>query len=95
MLIYIDTYDLICKWIGDERWTLKMPWTRQVEAFVNMPLRDWEIDGHVVGGVGCSFATVPEAGHMVNPPLSQDTVLIGVRFRSIVPTRRWRQYRGG
>ncbi|KAN0101311.1 Alpha/Beta hydrolase fold [Tylopilus felleus] len=31
-LIYVGTYDWICDWIGNKRWTLKMPWTGQ-EAF--------------------------------------------------------------
>ncbi|KAF9242675.1 serine carboxypeptidase [Melanogaster broomeanus] len=58
-LIYIGTYDWICNWVGNERWTLQMPWTGQ-EAFV---------DGHVAGKVrsagGLTFATIDGAGHMV------------------------------
>lgn len=68
VLIYVGTYDWICNWIGNERWTLKMPWSGQ-EAFVSQPLRDWEIDGHAVGKTrsanGLTYATVAEAGHMV------------------------------
>ncbi|KAF8551275.1 alpha/beta-hydrolase [Imleria badia] len=67
-LIYVGTYDWICNWIGNERWTLKMPWTGQ-EAFVSQPLREWQVDGQVVGRTrsanGLTFATVNEAGHMV------------------------------
>ncbi|KAG9315964.1 Alpha/Beta hydrolase protein [Chiua virens] len=58
-LIYVGTYDWICNWLGNERWTLKMPWTGQ-EAF---------LDGQVVGRTrsanGLTFATVDGAGHMV------------------------------
>jgi carboxypeptidase C (cathepsin A) len=67
-LIYVGTYDWICNWIGNERWTLKMPWTGQ-EAFASQPLREWQIDGQVVGRTrsanGLTFATVDGAGHMV------------------------------
>ncbi|KAH0831837.1 serine carboxypeptidase [Lanmaoa asiatica] len=67
-LIYVGTYDWICNWIGNERWTLKMPWSGQ-EAFVSQPLREWQVDGQVVGKTrsanGLTFATVDGAGHMV------------------------------
>ncbi|KAF8443143.1 Alpha/Beta hydrolase protein [Boletus edulis BED1] len=67
-LIYVGTYDWICNWIGNERWTLKMPWTGQ-EAFVSQSLREWEIDGQAVGKTrsanGLTFATIDGAGHMV------------------------------
>ncbi|KAF9240280.1 serine carboxypeptidase [Melanogaster broomeanus] len=66
--IYIGTYDWICNWVGNERWTFLMPWTGQ-EAFVSQPLREWEVDGHVAGKVrsagGLTFATIDGAGHMV------------------------------
>jgi carboxypeptidase C (cathepsin A) len=67
-LIFVGTYDWICNWVGNERWTLQMPWTGQ-EAFVSQPLREWQVDGHVVGKVrsagGLTFATIDGAGHMV------------------------------
>ena len=47
-----------------------MPWTGQ-GAFVSQPLREWQIDGQVVGKTrsanGLTFATVDGAGHMVGP----------------------------
>ncbi|KAF9240283.1 Alpha/Beta hydrolase protein, partial [Melanogaster broomeanus] len=74
VLIYVGTYDLGCNWIGNERWTLQMPWTGQ-EASLSQPLREWEVDGHVAGKVrsgryithagGLTFATIDGAGHMV------------------------------
>ena len=67
-LIYVGTYDWISNWIGNERWTLKMPWTGQ-DAFVSQPLREWRINGQVVGKTrsanGLTFATIDGAGHMV------------------------------
>ena len=45
-----------------------MSWTGQ-EAFVSQPLREWGIDGKVVGKTrsanGLTFATIYGAGHMV------------------------------
>lgn len=75
-LIYVGTYDWICNWIGNERWTLNMPWTGQ-EAFTSQPLREWEIDGKAVGKTrsahGLTFATVDGAGHMVGATLPVGT----------------------
>lgn len=70
VLIYVGTYDWICNWIGNERWTLKMPWSGQ-EAFVSQPLTDWQISGYAVGKTrsanGLTYATITGAGHMVSP----------------------------
>ncbi|KAH7885523.1 Alpha/Beta hydrolase protein [Phlebopus sp. FC_14] len=67
-LIYVGTYDWICNWIGNEVWTLNMPWSGQ-ETFKEEPLRVWEVEGEVVGKTrstgGLTFATVDGAGHMV------------------------------
>ncbi|KIJ64661.1 hypothetical protein HYDPIDRAFT_90311 [Hydnomerulius pinastri MD-312] len=67
-LIYVGTYDWICNWVGNERWTLQMPWTGQ-EAFISQSLREWDVDGHVAGKTrsagGLTFATIDGAGHMV------------------------------
>lgn len=75
-LIYVGTYDWICNWIGNERWTLKMPWSGQ-EAFVSQSLREWQADGQVVGKTrsanGLTFATINGAGHMVGPLLLAGT----------------------
>ncbi|KAF8125712.1 serine carboxypeptidase [Boletus edulis] len=57
-LIYVGTYDWICNWIGNERWTLKMPWTGQ-EAFVS------QLVGKTRSANGLTFATIDGAGHMV------------------------------
>ncbi len=42
------THDFICNWVGNERWTLDMPWSGQ-GIFRNKPLVDWTVDGHVAG----------------------------------------------
>jgi carboxypeptidase C (cathepsin A) len=68
VLIYAGTYDWICNWIGNEAWTLALEWHGQKD-FVACPLREWHVDGHVVGKTrsahGLTFATVDAAGHMV------------------------------
>ncbi|KAH7919224.1 alpha/beta-hydrolase [Leucogyrophana mollusca] len=67
-LIYVGTYDWICNWVGNERWTLGMEWTGR-EAFVKEELRDWKVAGEVAGQTrsanGLTFATIYGAGHMV------------------------------
>lgn len=69
MLIYIGTYDWICNWVGNERWTLELEWSGQ-EKFVGQgALRDWSVGGKVAGRTrsagGLTFATIDGAGHMV------------------------------
>lgn len=99
-LIYAGTYDLACNWISNERWTLNMPWTGQ-EAFTSQPLREWQIDGQVVGKTrsakGLTFATIDGAGHMVGTSLLiwTCTDMREARFRMINPRRRWYLCRGG
>ena len=68
VLIYVGTYDWICNWVGNERWTLALDWSGK-EEFAKQPLKDWEIGGKRVGRTrsakGFTFATVDGAGHMV------------------------------
>ncbi|KAI0047671.1 serine carboxypeptidase [Auriscalpium vulgare] len=68
VLIYVGTYDWICNWVGNERWTLAMDWSGK-DAFNGEPLRTWTVDGAVAGKTrstkGLTFATVDAAGHMV------------------------------
>jgi len=68
VLIYVGTYDWICNWVGNEKWTLALEWTGK-EEFGKQELRDWKVNGKVVGKTrsaeGLTFATVDGAGHMV------------------------------
>ncbi|KAJ6576838.1 serine carboxypeptidase [Mycena sp. CBHHK59/15] len=63
VLIYVGTYDWICNWVGNERWTLAMEWTGQKE-FSNQELKPW---GNWTdrSAEGLTFATIDGAGHMV------------------------------
>jgi carboxypeptidase C (cathepsin A) len=67
-LIYAGTYDWICNWVGNERWTLNLEWSGRDE-FVKQELKEWIVDGKKAGLVrssnGFTFATVDAAGHMV------------------------------
>ncbi|KAF7315211.1 Carboxypeptidase [Mycena indigotica] len=70
VLIYVGTYDWICNWKGNERWTLAMEWSGQ-EEFVQQGLRPWGFKGQnnriglVRNAKGLTFATIEGAGHMV------------------------------
>ncbi|EEB92714.1 hypothetical protein MPER_08737 [Moniliophthora perniciosa FA553] len=68
VLIYVGTYDWICNWVGNERWTLALEWSGQ-EQFVKQELRDWLVDEKRAGRTrswgNFTFATVDAAGHMV------------------------------
>lgn len=68
VLVYVGTYDWICNWIGNERWTLALPWSGQGQ-FANQPLTEWYVNGAVAGrtrsAAGFTYATVNKAGHMV------------------------------
>ncbi|KAF5346265.1 hypothetical protein D9756_011269 [Leucocoprinus leucothites] len=67
-LIYVGTYDWICNWVGNERWTLNLEWSGH-DDFSGEELKEWNVDGHKAGLVrskhGLTFATVDAAGHMV------------------------------
>ncbi|KAJ7751869.1 serine carboxypeptidase [Mycena maculata] len=72
VLIYVGTYDWICNWVGNERWTLALEWSGQA-AFAAEPLRPWAVGGDFANGRaglarsanGLTFATIDRAGHMV------------------------------
>jgi carboxypeptidase C (cathepsin A) len=83
VLIYVGTYDWICNWIGNEAWTLALEWHGQ-QDFAALPLREWKVDGHVVGKTrsahGLTFATVDAAGHMVRFSFHNSVSLSWVSF---------------
>ncbi|KAG6864720.1 hypothetical protein C0991_007673 [Blastosporella zonata] len=68
VLIYVGTYDWICNWVGNERWTRALEWSGHGE-FAARDLRVWEAEGKRAGltrsAKGLTFATVEGAGHMV------------------------------
>ncbi|KAI0354050.1 serine carboxypeptidase [Trametes cingulata] len=66
-LVYVGAADFICNWIGNDRMTLGLEWTKQDE-YRSQPLREWTVDGKPVGltrsGGGLTFATITGAGHL-------------------------------
>ncbi|KAJ6593553.1 serine carboxypeptidase [Mycena capillaripes] len=70
VLIYVGTYDWICNWVGNERWTIAMEWSGQNE-FSRKELKPWGAEkgirriGLARSAKGLTFATVEGAGHMV------------------------------
>ncbi|KAI0828821.1 serine carboxypeptidase [Trametes gibbosa] len=67
-LVYVGASDWICNWVGNERMTLALEWTKQ-DQFRSEPLREWRVDDEVAGkvksGGGLTYATINGAGHMV------------------------------
>ncbi|KAG6900567.1 hypothetical protein C0993_008721 [Termitomyces sp. T159_Od127] len=68
VLIYVGSYDWICNWVGNERWTRALDWSGQQE-FAGKELSVWKVEGKRAGvtrsAKGLRFATVEGAGHMV------------------------------
>jgi carboxypeptidase C (cathepsin A) len=72
VLIYVGNYDLVCDWVGNEKWTSKLEWSGG-DAFRAEGMREWKVNGKragltrgVEGGKGLTFATIDGAGHMVS-----------------------------
>ncbi|KAF9567098.1 serine carboxypeptidase [Agrocybe pediades] len=68
-LIYVGTFDSLCNYIENERWTRRLDWTGH-EEFATKPLREWFVDPGGKAGVtrnarGLTYLTIDGAGHMV------------------------------
>ncbi|KAI0644056.1 serine carboxypeptidase [Trametes meyenii] len=66
-LVYVGATDFICNWIGNDRMTLALEWTKQ-QQYRDQTLRPWLVDGNIAGqtrtGGGLTFATISGAGHL-------------------------------
>jgi carboxypeptidase C (cathepsin A) len=69
VLIYAGTLDLVCGVVAIDRTSRIIQWSGQ-DAFVNTPMRNWEVDGITAGQIRKSglltFASIYGAGHMVS-----------------------------
>ena len=68
VMIYAGVEDLICNYLGNQRWVDALPWTGSA-AWAATDLKPWLVDGSVAGEVkqaqGLTFVKVAGAGHMV------------------------------
>ncbi|KAG9119287.1 hypothetical protein FRC07_005743 [Ceratobasidium sp. 392] len=68
VLIYVGTYDYICNWVGNQKWTRSLDWTGSI-AYAAAEDREWTVESKVAGiarsAHGLTFATINAAGHMV------------------------------
>lgn len=87
VLIYAGDQDFICNWLGNEKWTLKLPWEHKAEfnaaAKVPFVVKGKEVgamDGKEVGELrshaNFHFLRVYQAGHMV--PMDQPEAALGM-----------------
>ena len=72
ILIYAGDQDYICNWLGNQAWTLALPWPGQ-GAFRAAAVADWPAGAKKAGELRASgplsFLRVLDAGHMV--PMDQ------------------------
>jgi len=79
VLLYAGDQDYICNWLGNQAWTLALPWPHQKD-FNSVPLVNFTVAGASAGELrtssGLSFLRVFNAGHMV--PLDQPKVALAM-----------------
>eukprot|EP01134_Creolimax_fragrantissima_P007109 CFRG7109T1 len=72
VLIYAGEADYICNWMGNNAWTLALPWHGH-DGFNSAEVKDWKVNDKVMGTVrsfdNFKFLTIADAGHMV--PMDQ------------------------
>jgi len=87
VLVYAGDQDFICNWLGNEKWTLKLPWAGKEQfnaakktGFVVKGKEVGNMDGKEVGELrsheNFHFLRVYQAGHMV--PMDQPEAALGM-----------------
>ncbi|KAE9394303.1 serine carboxypeptidase [Gymnopus androsaceus JB14] len=83
VLIYVGSYDWICNWVGNDRWSKTLEWSGH-EAFASQELREWTVGGKKAGitrsAKGFTFATVEGAGHMVPYDKPKESLMLVQRW---------------
>eukprot|EP00483_Globobulimina_turgida_P001439 UN01441 len=89
-LIYAGDLDFICNWLGNQAWSLVLPWNGQKEFNSTQPV-DWSVDGKVAGQIrqgksntNFTFLRVYQAGHMV--PMDQPQAALAMVDQFITNT---------
>jgi len=82
-LIYAGDLDFICNWLGNQAWSLALPWKGQKEFAATNPV-EWKVDGEAAGSIrqakgltNFTFVRVYGGGHMVpmdKPPAALQLV---------------------
>merc|ERR1712154_265999 len=74
-VIYAGDLDFICNWLGNQAWSLALPWKGQSEFNTTQPV-DWKVNGKAAGTIrqakgvtNFTFVRMYDAGHMV--PMDQ------------------------
>lgn len=79
VLIYAGDQDFICNWLGNEKWTLALPWTHKAE-FNAAGVKPFMVSGKEVAELrshaNFHFLRVYQAGHMV--PMDQPEAALGM-----------------
>ena len=82
-LIYAGDLDFICNWLGNQAWSLALPWKGQ-KKFASTDPVEWKVDGKAAGTIrqakgmsNFTFVRVYDGGHMVpmdKPPAALQLV---------------------
>ncbi|KAI0635405.1 serine carboxypeptidase [Trametes polyzona] len=87
-LVYVGAADYICNWIGNEKMTLGLEWTRQGE-YREKPLVPWLVKGDIAGstrsGGGLTFAIITGAGHLAPYDRPVESLELANRWLAGVP----------
>ena len=74
-LIYAGDLDFICNWLGNQAWSLALPWNGQLQ-FNNTQPTNWTVNNQIFGTIrqaknlhNFTFVRIFQAGHMV--PMDQ------------------------
>ncbi|EIN13363.1 serine carboxypeptidase, partial [Punctularia strigosozonata HHB-11173 SS5] len=83
VLVYAGTNDMLCSWVGNDRWTRAMEWSGK-EALANAEPREWTVDGVIAGQArnsrGLTVATIYGAGHYAPQDKPQEALALAERW---------------
>lgn len=90
VMIYAGVQDLICNWLGNERWMNALPWSNATQ-FNLAPEKTWTVNGTEAGTVrtasGFSMVKVSGAGHMVPMDKAENSLDMITKFVNNEPLK--------